>query len=50
MVGARGFEPPTSWSQTRRATRLRYAPKDEFLTCSMEKGNFFFTLNANYDP
>ena len=25
-VGARGFEPPTSWSQTRRATRLRYAP------------------------
>lgn len=26
MVGARGFEPPTSWTQTRRATRLRYAP------------------------
>ena len=26
LVGARGFEPPTSWSQTRRATRLRYAP------------------------
>ena len=26
MVGARGFEPPTSWSQTRRATGLRYAP------------------------
>ena len=27
MVGARGFEPPTSWTQTRRAARLRYAPK-----------------------
>jgi hypothetical protein len=26
MVGVRGFEPPTSWSQTRRATRLRYTP------------------------
>src|SRR5690606_31516941 len=26
MVGARGFEPPTLWSQTRCATRLRYAP------------------------
>ena len=26
MVGARGFEPPALWSQTRCATRLRYAP------------------------
>lgn len=26
MVGVRGFEPPTSWTQTRRATRLRYTP------------------------
>jgi hypothetical protein len=26
-VGARGFEPPTSWSRTKRATRLRYAPE-----------------------
>jgi hypothetical protein len=26
MVGAKGFEPPTPWSQTRCATRLRYAP------------------------
>ena len=25
-VGARGFEPPTSCSQSRRATGLRYAP------------------------
>ena len=26
VVGARGFEPPTSASRTRRATKLRYAP------------------------
>ena len=26
LVGAEGFEPPTSCSQSRRATRLRYAP------------------------
>lgn len=26
MVGAVGFEPTTFWSQTRRATGLRYAP------------------------
>ena len=26
-VGARGFEPPTPWSRTRCATRLRYAPE-----------------------
>ena len=28
MVGASGFEPPTPWSRTRCATRLRYAPTD----------------------
>ena len=28
MVGARGFEPPTSCSQSKRATRLRYAPRN----------------------
>ena len=26
MVGERRFELPTSWSRTRRATRLRYSP------------------------
>ena len=26
LIGARGFEPPTSCSRSRRATRLRYAP------------------------
>ena len=29
LVGARGFEPPTSCSQSRRATGLRYAPTIE---------------------
>ena len=27
VVGARGFEPPTPWSQTKCAARLRHAPK-----------------------
>ena len=26
MVGAGGFEPPTFWSRTKRATSLRYTP------------------------
>jgi hypothetical protein len=26
LIGARGFEPPTSWSQTTRSTKLSYAP------------------------
>ncbi len=27
LVGVEGFEPPTSCSQSRRATRLRYTPR-----------------------
>ena len=27
MVGAEGIEPSTFWSRTKRATRLRYAPR-----------------------
>ena len=27
MVGVAGFEPATSWSQTKRASQLRYTPK-----------------------
>ena len=26
MVGVKGFEPSTSWSQTKRASQLRYTP------------------------
>ena len=32
VVGAKGFEPSTLWSQTRCATRLRYAPTAYILT------------------
>src|SRR4029453_6999194 len=32
-VGARGFEPPTSWSQTTRSTKLSYAPKSLNFNC-----------------
>ena len=28
LVGARGFEPPTTWPPAKYATRLRYAPKE----------------------
>src|SRR5690348_568709 len=31
-VGAPGFEPGTFWSQTRRATGLRYAPSTTYAT------------------
>ena len=27
-IGATGFEPAASWSQTRRSTKLSYAPVD----------------------
>ncbi|CDT49206.1 hypothetical protein VCR5J5_340017 [Vibrio crassostreae] len=33
MVGEEGFEPPTLWSQTRCATKLRYSPR--YLTGSL---------------
>jgi hypothetical protein len=38
MVGAEGFEPPTLCSQSRCATRLRYAPT--FLIVSQANGIF----------
>ena len=36
MVGAEGFEPPTLCSQSRCATRLRYAPTS-FFDCTVER-------------
>ena len=32
MVGVTGFEPATFWSQTRRATKLRYTPNFDIVT------------------
>lgn len=29
VVGERGFEPPTNWSQTSCATKLRYSPHNK---------------------
>jgi hypothetical protein len=47
VVGAEGFEPPALWSQTRCATRLRYAPiRANYLTraspCVKSKGSEAF--------
>jgi methylenetetrahydrofolate dehydrogenase (NADP+)/methenyltetrahydrofolate cyclohydrolase len=35
LVGVEGFEPPTSCSQSRRATRLRYTPYSDFRAVAM---------------
>ena len=32
LVGERGFEPPTHWSQTSCATKLRYSPMGANIT------------------
>lgn len=37
VVGAKGFEPPTSCSQSRRATGLRYAPPQVRISIMQEK-------------
>ena len=37
LVGVERFELPTSWSQTRRATRLRYTPKSCEFYCARTK-------------
>ena len=44
MVGAEGFEPPTSCSQSRRATRLRHAPTLYFSTTCRDFGFWSFSL------
>ncbi len=50
MVGEEGFEPPTLWSQTRCATKLRYSPK--FSICLFDVSwvtnlSILFRLNQN---
>lgn len=45
MVGATGFEPATSWSQTRRSTRLSYTPKTSPQGWPMRAG-----VNAGLSP
>ena len=43
-VGARGFEPPTPWSRTRCATRLRYAPSTSPRLPSMQRRRRYIGL------
>ena len=40
LVGVKGFEPSTLWSQTRCATRLRYTPKLRILAGRVLTGLF----------
>ncbi len=40
QVGAVGFEPTASWSQTKRAAGLRYAPLDIVYSKGSERSNF----------
>ena len=42
MVGERGFEPPTHWSQTSCATKLRYSPMGANITAvTLERQSLF---------
>ena len=45
LIGAEGFEPPTPWSQTTCATKLRYAPTTSpILPVESKTVNAFFEL------
>ncbi len=44
MVGERGFEPPTHWSQTSCATKLRYSPMGAHVTAPPDKRQPLFAL------
>lgn len=44
MVGERGFEPPTHWSQTSCATKLRYSPMGAHVTATPEQRQPLFEL------
>lgn len=39
LVGATGLEPAASWSRTRRATKLRYAPEFTVLNYTQHMGD-----------
>ena len=60
MVGATGFEPATTWSQTRSATGLRYTPNVILLIASAkvsifaditkEMSQYFMTIPKIHGP
>ena len=45
LVGAIGFEPTTSWSQTRRSTKLSYTPKHFAKTFELTRTNLVTRTN-----
>jgi hypothetical protein len=45
VVGARGFEPPTPCSQSRCATRLRYAPEKRKSEIGISKSESNITIH-----
>jgi hypothetical protein len=47
MVGAVGFEPTTSWSRTKRATKLRYAPTRPIYPSARDGPPVFHNLGEN---
>lgn len=47
MVGAEGFEPPTLCSQSRCATKLRYAPTNQHLCCGAYDTLIFLSCQAH---
>ncbi len=47
LVGVERFELPTSWSQTRRATRLRYTPERATLYLSTDKRSIFQSIPSS---
>ncbi len=51
MVGEEGFEPPTLWSQTRCATKLRYSPTNvSFLEKNGVANGIRTRDNRNHNP
>src|SRR5471030_189996 len=48
VVGERGFEPPTHWSQTSCATKLRYSPNRSACYCRWFRASTpFFNIGAD---
>ncbi len=48
MVGAEGFEPTTPWTQTKCATRLRYAPKLRLALVGLVLNKFLPQCKGNF--
>ena len=44
LVGVRGFEPPTPWSQTKYSTRLSYTPNDGYYNIIFHKCKFLYII------